>query len=91
MGSDADHDSVVDVGVPPGSAVARNQARGSGDAADAADAVLVCDYCAEPAVIVRDIFLLRRGVPDRRYCMPHAVEAAWPFLNSERQRSNANG
>ena len=56
-----------------------------------------CDHCETEAVVVvvgtegiRDLFLLRRPEPDRHYCLSHAKEAGWPWLQSERNAATGS-
>ena len=49
-----------------------------------------CDHCAADAVVIapgseaiHELFLLRRGVPDRRWCLSCAQQAGFPWLTSE--------
>lgn len=59
---------------------------------------MTCDHCDQPWVIaspgseeVRDIFLLRAGDPDRRWCLEHAIAAGFPWIPSERTRKAKQG
>jgi hypothetical protein len=54
---------------------------------------MICS-CGAPAVVIApgdepercDLFLLSRGVPERRWCWQCARSAGWPWLSSESQR-----
>lgn len=55
---------------------------------------MTCDHCDQPWEVaspgtdeIRDIFLLRAVVADRRWCIPHAREAGFPWLKSEKGRA----
>jgi len=52
---------------------------------------MTCDGCTELAVVfvpgteeTRQMFLLVRGVPERRFCLNCARQAGWPWVISEK-------
>lgn len=56
--------------------------------------VSTCDYCDQPWEVaspgtdeIRDIFLLRAATHDRRWCVPHAIEAGWPWCSAEKGKA----
>jgi hypothetical protein len=55
---------------------------------------VTCDHCDQPWEVaspgteeIRDMFLMRAAKPDRRWCMPHAIEAGWPWVVSEKGKA----
>ena len=68
------------------------------DRQPAVQAVLMmrCDHCTADAVVVapgaepvRELFMLRRPIADRCWCLQHAQAAGFPWLRSEAAKRGA--
>jgi len=62
------------------------------DRAAPAGGGMKCEHCTEAAVVfvpgtdeIRELFLLVRGVAERRWCLSCARQAGWPWIRSARE------